>query len=172
MAVNLTTCFLCTNSAIAKCEECDFGHYCSKDHYNLHKSANGDCLPFLMKYKDGIGRYLQATRNVKAFDIILEDTDIAWGPIDGNTLVRCLACLETIDFDINSKCKDCNLPLCNKTECLTSPVHRPECQILRHHQPEKLEITGPGHPVYALIVPLRIFQLRHAAVVMTVMEAQ
>ena len=61
-----------------------------------------------------------------------------------------------------SKCGFCNLPMCGSKECIESPTHSPECQILKMHHPEKLEITG-NHPVYALITSLRIFQIKQSA---------
>ena len=153
-------CFLCKNPPVGKCESCDFGKYCSEAHYKIHKNRNGDCQPFKMIYKEGFGRCLIATRDIKTFEIVLEDQAAAWGTFD-NSKTYCLACLEMVE-DATCVCRECNLPLCDKEECRNSVVHQPECQFLRNHKPEKLDITNK-HPVYALITPLRIFSLKEGS---------
>ena len=151
------TCFLCTNPPVGKCDSCDFGKYCSENHFEIHRNTNGNCQPFRMTYKEGLGRCLEATRNIKTFETVLQDNAVAWGTFD-NSKTYCLACLEMVD-DPSSVCSECNLPLCDNQECRNSESHKPECQILRNHKPEKLVVTT-GHPVYTLITPLRILSLR------------
>ena len=151
----MTTCFLCTNPPVGKCDSCDFGEYCSQEHYEVHKTKDGFCQPFRMRYKNGKGRCLETTRNVKAFEIVLQDTWGIWGT-DNNSNTYCLACLANVE-DVTSTCSECNLPMCDNVECRNSEIHQLECEILRNHKPEKLAVKN-GHPVYALIAPLRIFR--------------
>ena len=152
----MTTCFLCTNAPVGKCDSCDFGKYCSEDHYKIHKNKSGYCQPFQMVYKEGLDRCLEATRDIKTFELVLQDIAAAWGTFE-HSKTYCLVCLEIVD-DASLVCRDCNLPMCDKEECRNSEIHQPECQILRNHKPEKLVVTSE-HPVYALITPLRIFHL-------------
>ena len=157
MTSTTTTCFLCKNPPVGECDFCELGKYCSEDHYKIHKNENnGECQPFQMVYKADKGKCLEATRNIKPFELVLEDKAAAWGTFE-NSKTYCLVCLEMVDDALNV-CTDCNLPLCDTKKCRSSDIHQPECQILRNHKPEKLVITT-GHPVYALITPLRVFSL-------------
>ena len=156
----MTTCFLCTNPPVGKCDSCDFGEYCSQEHYEVHKTKDGFCQPFRMRYKKGMGRCLETTRNVKAFEMVLQDTWGIWGT-DNNSPTYCLACLANVE-DITSTCSECNIPMCDNVECRNSEIHQLECEILRNHKPEKLVVKN-GHPVYALIAPLRIFRFKKDA---------
>ena len=154
----MTTCFLCTNPPVGKCDSCDLGKYCSEDHYKIRKNQSGFCQPFQMVYK-GLGRCLKASRDVKTFELLLQDIAGAWGTFE-HSKTYCLVCLEIVD-DASLECRDCNLPMCDKEECRNSEIHQPECQILRNHKPEKLVVTSE-HPVYALITPLLILHLSQA----------
>ena len=141
------------------CQHCNIIGYCSKNHFEIHQAKSGDCFPFQIQFKQEVGKHCVATRNVKSFDLILEDTASALGTYDDSKPL-CLSCLK--EADITSKCEFCNLPMCESKQCMESSVHTAECHILRKHQPNKLEITG-NHPVYALIAPLRIFQMKQSA---------
>ena len=92
----MTTCFLCTNPPVGKCDSCDFGEYCSQEHFEVHKTKDGFCQPFRMRYKKGMGRCLETTRNVKAFEMVLQDTWGIWGT-DNNSNTYCLACLANVE---------------------------------------------------------------------------
>ena len=152
-------CFYCMENATGICESCNIVRYCSQNHLAIHRTKTGYCQPFKVQFKEDIGNHFQTVRDIKPFELILEDTASAWGTYDDSKPL-CLSCLRLAD--LNAKCRLCNLPMCGSTECMDSPIHAPECRILRMHRPEKLEITG-NHPVYALIAPLRIFQLKQSA---------
>ena len=104
-----------------------------------------------------MGRRLEATRIVKAFEMVLQDTWGIWGTLD-NSKTYCLGCLAIVE-DLTSICSECNIPMCDNVECRNSEIHQPECEILRNHKPEKLAVKNE-HPVYALIAPLRIFRFK------------
>ena len=60
---------------------------------NLHRS--GACQPFELRTKEGVGRYLVATRDIQPFEVILEDACVGWGPFVDLKIV-CLACMQEI----------------------------------------------------------------------------
>lgn len=151
-------CFYCLENSKNSCSSCNLVEFCSTEHLKCHKSESGDCLPFKIEYNQVYGKYCIATKDVKPFEIVLEDTATTWGTYDDSEPL-CLSCLKVAD--LNVKCEFCNLPMCKSNECLNSPTHFPECQILRKHQPKKLEITA-NHPVYALIAPLRVLHKKNS----------
>ena len=155
---NMAPCFYCLENSENSCSSCNNISYCSKQHFDIHKSTSGECFPVSIKFDQNCGKYCIATKDIKSFDVVLEDTAIAWGTYDDSKPL-CLVCLKRADLTI--KCEFCNLPMCGSKECMNSPVHTPECEVLRNHQPEKLEITG-DHPVYALIAPLRILYKKYS----------
>ena len=59
----------------------------------LHRS--GACQPFELRTKEGVGRYLVATRDIQPFEVILEDACVGWGPFVDLKIV-CLACMQEI----------------------------------------------------------------------------
>ena len=154
----MAPCFYCLANSENSCSSCNNISYCSKQHFDIHKSTSGECLPVSIHFDQKCGKYCIASKDIKSFDVVLEDTAIAWGTYDDSKPL-CLVCLKRADLTI--KCDFCNLPMCGSKECMNSPIHTPECEVLRNHQPEKLEITG-DHPVYALIAPLRILHKKYA----------
>ena len=147
-------CFYCLGNTTNVCSTCHLISYCSTGHLNIHKSKSGECLPLKVEFEQSCGKFCVATKDIKPFEIVLEDIATACGTYD-DSKPRCLSCLNLADLD--KTCEFCNLPMCGSKECENSPTHAPECQILRNHQPQKLEILS-SHPVYALVAPLRIFQ--------------
>ena len=152
-------CFYCFIATSNVCPSCQIISYCSKEHLNIHRSKSGECFPFKIDFKDSFGKFCVAIKDIKPFEVILEDTATAWGTYDDSKPL-CLSCLKIADLNI--KCEFCNLPMCGSKECINSSVHIPECEILRRHQPNKLDIQG-NHVVYALIAPLRIFQKKYSS---------
>ena len=152
-------CFYCFESSKSTCDKCKLITYCTDDHLEKHKSKSGECLSLKIDYKESCGKFCVATKDIKPFEIILEDVATAWGTYDDSKPL-CLSCLNTADLD--RKCQHCNLPMCGLDECENSPIHFPECQILRSHKPNKLEVVG-NHAVYALIAPLRIFHKKSSS---------
>lgn len=170
----MSSCFFCPEPESGRCPDCEHGTWCGPHHRAFHRNSRGECQPFQLKVRPGIGRYLEAARDIKPFELVLENRCVAWGTYDDGKPC-CLECLGDLDQGDEETlcCGHCNLPLCSK--CLgagTLESHLPECLILRRHSPEKLRVevrkgpSSPGeavapHPVGALIAPLRIFQLQN-----------
>lgn len=74
-------CVVCSKPAIQKCSGCQSVHYCSKEHqkedWKLHKLQ---CSPARVKQDENVGRYLEATRDIKAGDIIMKESSLLTGP--------------------------------------------------------------------------------------------
>ena len=52
-----------------------------------------------------------ATRPIKAFEPVVLDQALAFGPCE-HTKPRCLACLKLLD-EVSTVCPECNLPMCD-----------------------------------------------------------
>lgn len=80
--------------------------------HNFCKMNNSeDNLPYELAENEELGRYMVATRDIKPFQIILEDESLAFGPSEFNPPC-CLICLQEIEV-INYVCPWCNLPFCD-----------------------------------------------------------
>lgn len=154
-----TECFYCGAKSENQCKDCGLFWYCSQLHFEYHKvPKTGECLPYHVKRNQEYGRYMVATRDIKPFQTVIADEALASGPSD-DSKPSCLACLDQADF--SAYCPQCNLPMCNKQECLESPLHKPECQVFAQHKPDKLVVhEGKVHPAFGLVVALRLLHLR------------
>ena len=94
-------CFICLAPASNKCDLCpDEVYYCCQEHYKLHRSINNgekQCNPFVIKYVEGVGRYMVANRDINPGETIFEDTETAVGPADSSCL--CLNCNAKVSFE-------------------------------------------------------------------------
>ena len=73
-------------------------------------------LPFILilfkvEKNEEFGRYMVATRPIKAFEPVILDQALAFGPCE-HTKPRCLACLKQLN-DVSTVCPECNLPMCD-----------------------------------------------------------
>lgn len=74
-------CIVCLSPAIQKCSGCQLVHYCSKDHQKEHwKEHKHQCSPARVKSDPKFGRYLEATREIKAGDIVMKEKPLITGP--------------------------------------------------------------------------------------------
>lgn len=115
-----------------------------------------------MKKDDVLGRYYQATRDIKRGEIVLQEHPLAVGP-KISCAPLCLGCHMNLTVPENArdfyKCSKCSWPLCNK-ECETSVWHVKECQLLFdkkfvpqiHYDPEN---PKRKESAYCAIMPLR-----------------
>lgn len=117
------------------------------------------CLPFTVMYKEGVGRYVVASRDIKASEIILCDTPAVLGP-NYETEAVCLECLSRADGSV--LCHHCNLPLCSD-KCREGPKHRAECQVFSKME-KKVSVARFGQGTiayeYGCITVLRLLALR------------
>jgi len=123
------------------------------------KQVDGVSLPFTVLYQEGVGRYVVASRDIKANEVILEDTPAVLGP-NYETEAVCLECLGRVDGTI--LCHHCNLPLCSEA-CRDGPRHRPECRVFSKLE-KKVAVSTFGPDTiayeYGCISVLRLLSLR------------
>lgn len=157
-------CSICQAPTTASCPACEIP--CCSLHTVAHRPSD-TCLPFTVKVAPGVGRYVVATRNISASEIILEDIPACVGP-NFDTEAICLECMGRVDGSI--LCVHCNLPLCSE-ECRDGPRHKPECKMFSQMEP-KVQLkqytkapsaknsTGTICHEYTCISVLRLLALR------------
>jgi len=151
-----TPCYLCQDQTQSTCPQCGLAS-CSS-HLNSHL-VDKVCRPFNVMYKDGVGNYVVASRDIKANEIILEDTPAVLGP-NYETEAVCLECLSRADGTV--LCHHCTLPLCSD-KCREGPKHKPECDVFRQLE-KKVSVSNFGKDTiayeYGCISVLRLLSLR------------
>ena len=63
--MELEKCFFCENSAQNVCPNCQLVAYCSPEHLKIHRPEK-ICFPFFVQATPNVGRYMIATRDIKA----------------------------------------------------------------------------------------------------------
>ena len=59
------SCFLCAAPDCEEsCDHCGLVYYCGEAHRVLHRPENL-CFPFRIRYKEGVGRFMEATRDIE-----------------------------------------------------------------------------------------------------------
>ena len=89
---NSSKCFLCDQKCDDKCPHCEEVVSCSDDHLQVHRTDK-KCLPWVVKFQEGVGRTLIASRDILPFELIMKDNPLV--------LVRdmkdlCVNCEDTI----------------------------------------------------------------------------
>jgi len=148
-------CFLCSEVTPQQCPHCPA--FTCPAHYSTHRTAQA-CRPFAVRYREEVGRYVVATRDIKAMEIILEEQKPAvLGPVYESRPV-CLECLGPVDGSVT--CIECALPLCG-VECQGGPNHRPECKIFSGLEEKvKVEDLSAPVPLYGCITGIRLLSLK------------
>ena len=65
-------CFLCDKQCCVKCPHCEQVFCCSDDNLQVHRSSK-KCLPWVVKFQEGVGRTLVASRDIFPFELIMKD---------------------------------------------------------------------------------------------------
>ena len=138
-------CFICAEVETAElCTLCQNVTVCA-NHQKLHRNQDY-CFPYKIdchKYK---GRILVATKNIKAGEVIFEESPLFSGPAKTSNPI-CLQCLGPKVPQL--KCVQCSFPMCSN-QCVEQHCQMPECDILAQNLPmfdDKLD--------YQAILPLR-----------------
>ena len=106
-------------------------------------------------YKDGVGRTIKATRDIKIGEIVLEDSALLAVP-DGFPV--CLGCLGRVDGSF--LCAGCGCPLCSD-DCGEISNHVTECELLANNKviPPGMD-CGASHGLYAVLAVVRALLLK------------
>ncbi|XP_075980478.1 SET and MYND domain containing, arthropod-specific, member 1 [Anticarsia gemmatalis] len=156
------SCMVCLSPAINKCSGCQNVHYCSREHQKLDwKTHKFQCTPAKLKEDAKLGRYMEATREIKPGDVVMKEKPLITGPSQ-NTAPVCLGCYKLLEEGKVVTCEKCGWPFCSK-QCTTKPEHTPECYYTQKRE-EKVSITvfGEPHPSYECLTVLRcLYQRDH-----------
>ena len=69
--------------------------FCSDQHRALHEDG-GQCLPFLVTSRAGVGRCVMAARDIAPGQLIFREEAVAIGP-NHDTPPLCLSCLKVVN---------------------------------------------------------------------------
>ena len=112
-------CFWCRRPCDCRnaCDKCGL-HYCSPKHFALHRKEGGEeeeCFPFRIGHSEASGRYMEATRPIKAHEVILLDSPLVVGPSRHPGDIVCVACfVPQTACDKLLRCSQCRFPLCGR----------------------------------------------------------
>lgn len=149
---------MCGSGASQRCSRCHVTSYCGRDHQKQHwRTHKMQCRPYEVAESPELGRYLTASRDVAAGDVLLKDVPLVIGPRQ-ITMPVCVGCSSPVDG--SHSCSDCGWPLCNP-ECQQVILHQPECQASRARE-SKVLITKfyQLNEMFECITPLRCLWLK------------
>lgn len=153
-------CEVCSTKATQKCAGCQAVYYCSKEHQKQHwKSHKFLCTPAKIKEHPDLGRYLEATRDIKIGDVIMKEKPLITGPAQVTPPI-CLGCYKLLEEGKTVDCEKCGWPMCSQ-DCSKNSNHAPECYYTQKRG-QKISITtfGEPHPNYQCITTLRCLYQR------------
>ncbi|XP_046688196.1 SET domain-containing protein SmydA-8-like [Homalodisca vitripennis] len=123
-------CAVCSQKGPLTCSACKMVSYCSKEHQKHHwPEHKTQCRPFEVRTSPELGRYLVATRDVAAGEVLYEEAPTVVGPKVVEPSPVCLGCLRPPGA---ARCESCGWPVCSPA-CpgLRDPhCHAIECKIL------------------------------------------
>ncbi|XP_038113479.1 SET domain-containing protein SmydA-8 [Culex quinquefasciatus] len=152
-------CPVCNEPATKRCSGCSAMYYCSVDHQKQDwKNHKNVCHPFKICSDERFGRYLVATKDIKAGEVVLKESPLVQGPAQITAPV-CVGCLQGLVEKKFLECERCGWPVCRR-ECQDRPGHQAECKftIARGSKMSMQHFYVP-HPVYQCLIPLRCLLL-------------
>ncbi|CAG4942892.1 unnamed protein product [Parnassius apollo] len=124
-------------------------------------STRKDKLCYEVKRSDIMGRYVVATRNIRAGEVIIEEPALVVGPCSGCALI-CLGCYRELDEAAIVQCQGCNWPMCSKS-CPGLGKYTGhssyECKTLKSIPPDYSKLEDLKDSYHAL-TPLRCLLLK------------
>ncbi|XP_026322736.1 SET domain-containing protein SmydA-8-like [Hyposmocoma kahamanoa] len=120
-------------------------------------------LCYEVKHSDVMGRYLVASRDLRAGEVIIEEPAIAVGPCSGCALI-CLGCYRELDETNFAKCQVCKWPMCSSS-CFGQGKYTGhstyECETLKTISPNYANLEDLKDS-YNALMPLRCLLLKKA----------
>lgn len=162
-----SSCAVCGEPSSLRCSNCGQVVYCNRQHqkddWAKHKKV---CQPFKVQQDEKLGRYLIASREIRAEEIVLKEAPTIRGPSQITEPV-CLVCLQALVPGQCSPCADCGWPLCSNPSCkdlAKKSDHRLECRMTQEKDSENSKVNishfiSP-HPMYQPILAMRCMMLR------------
>lgn len=122
-----------------------------------------------MASNEKFGRYLVASRDIRAGEVILTEKPLIRGPSQ-ITCPVCIVCLHGLDdndiSNTNQQCERCGWPLCKqcKQQSNSKPLTHSECDLtVGRGQKVSLQNYFNPHPTYQCITVLRCLLLKQRA---------
>ncbi|XP_072944592.1 SET domain-containing protein SmydA-8-like [Epargyreus clarus] len=135
----------------------------TKEESESETPAPKEDLCYEVKHSDVMGRYVVASRDIRAGELIMEQPALAVGPCSGCPLI-CLGCYRELDETSIYKCKGCLWPMCSSS-CSGQGKYTghstQECDTLKKVPPDysKLEDLKDS---YQALMPLRCLLQKEA----------
>ncbi|KAK8749838.1 hypothetical protein OTU49_015582 [Cherax quadricarinatus] len=154
-------CAECKKPSTIVCGGCWQLGFCARDHqlsgWEKHRPK---CRPWRIGCSSELGRFMVATRDIAAGELLLEDQPLLLGP-KMITEPVCLGCYRPVNGDY--QCQSCGFPLCGP-QCEDTDDHEAECKAVRDSGiPVKVSVFGEINSMYECITPVRILALRDDA---------
>ncbi|XP_049799871.1 SET domain-containing protein SmydA-8-like [Schistocerca nitens] len=157
-----SACAVCGGPAQEACALCEQTSYCGpqhqRQHWPLHRAG---CSPLRVATSPQLGRYLVATRDLKAGELLLKEQPVAVGPrAGGGRSPLCLGCWRRLPAPPPT-CPRCSAaPLCPGGSCQHDDSELPlRCLLLAAARPDNwrqllqleahAERRGPGTAVWS-----------------------
>ena len=136
-----SSCIFCYEEGVIECSNVPGLKFCSRDHQRLHCRSDGTCNPYAVSEDEQVGRYLVASRDIQAGEVVWYDTPLEAGPNQLTTPV-CLGCYASVSCDF--KCSNCLYPMCSP-DCSRQERHLDICKILsKCSNKDKLQFIPNG----------------------------
>ena len=120
-----------------------------------HANQNTSTSLWKVSKLPNIGKVLLATRDIKPWEKVLEDTALVTAPCNS---AACLGCLGAVSGEV--VCARCKWPVCQE-QCQEQPSHQEECQLFQRSQIfPKADQLESSHGIYSFISVLRILLLK------------
>lgn len=121
---------------------------------------------FQVKRSEKLGRYMVASRDLKAGEVLFREFAVVHGPKMLSQPI-CLGCHKSLSLRTSKatfyRCTSCAWPLCSKS-CETLDPHLDECKLMSSKDykcPIKANcVTMQSDAIYCLIFPLRMLLLK------------
>ncbi|KAJ9577911.1 hypothetical protein L9F63_025224 [Diploptera punctata] len=111
-------CAVCGSSVSVVCSQCETVAYCGPEHQKSHWLEHKTlCTPYTIQRSDTLGRYLVASRDIKAGEVILKELPLVLGPrVDSSPI--CIGCYKPLPMYQPNHC----------SQCLVAPVCGAQCE--------------------------------------------
>jgi len=165
-AVPMGDCLVCGRLTKVLCSGCRNVFYCRREcqakDWSTHKENCKEFakLPYRVERSPILGRFLSATKDLPAGELILQESPMVVGPRQLTKPV-CLGCHKEIESASEMiKCVRCNWPVCSR-KCMDSPLHVAECRATKAAGGRiNVEVFGQTNMMYACITILRALALQ------------
>ncbi|XP_063709401.1 SET domain-containing protein SmydA-8-like isoform X2 [Culicoides brevitarsis] len=157
-------CAICDKETKTRCSACQSVFYCCVEHqksdWSRHKNS---CHPFKVESSPEFGRYLVASKDIKAGEIVLKESPLVCGPSQITPPV-CVGCLQKIEEKRHTECERCGWLVCRR-ECQDLPGHKAECEltVARGEKVSVFKYFEAPHPTYQCLAVVRALLLRDSA---------